>query len=211
MEKLIEELTMARIPAICDKCSTIFPSGFNIAKVGAQASLSNCKAGPCPRCGGDGTILDGVYKAIDNATTEAFVGKQSIDKLKQLLGVLELAKKKQWGREEVIANINKTTPAFAKIADRLPKSRTELYAFIVIIIMVINTLINSGKNILTKDELTRQTEVTINNYYETNSKNQSVTKPTLPVKDIPINKKRVGRNDPCPCGSGKKYKKCCGR
>jgi preprotein translocase subunit SecA len=23
--------------------------------------------------------------------------------------------------------------------------------------------------------------------------------------------KRVGRNDPCPCGSGKKYKKCCGR
>lgn len=24
-------------------------------------------------------------------------------------------------------------------------------------------------------------------------------------------KKKVGRNDPCPCGSGKKYKKCCGR
>ena len=24
-------------------------------------------------------------------------------------------------------------------------------------------------------------------------------------------KKKMGRNDPCPCGSGKKYKKCCGR
>ena len=23
--------------------------------------------------------------------------------------------------------------------------------------------------------------------------------------------KNIGRNDPCPCGSGKKYKKCCGR
>ena len=23
-------------------------------------------------------------------------------------------------------------------------------------------------------------------------------------------RKKVGRNDPCPCGSGKKYKKCCG-
>ena len=23
--------------------------------------------------------------------------------------------------------------------------------------------------------------------------------------------KKVGRNDPCPCGSGKKYKKCCGQ
>jgi SWIM/SEC-C metal-binding protein len=23
--------------------------------------------------------------------------------------------------------------------------------------------------------------------------------------------KKTGRNEPCPCGSGKKYKKCCGR
>jgi preprotein translocase subunit SecA len=22
---------------------------------------------------------------------------------------------------------------------------------------------------------------------------------------------KVGRNDPCPCGSGKKYKECCGK
>ena len=22
---------------------------------------------------------------------------------------------------------------------------------------------------------------------------------------------KIGRNDPCPCGSGKKYKQCCGR
>lgn len=26
-----------------------------------------------------------------------------------------------------------------------------------------------------------------------------------------IGKKKIGRNDPCPCGSGKKYKKCCGK
>ncbi|WP_243647126.1 SEC-C metal-binding domain-containing protein [Scopulibacillus darangshiensis] len=26
-----------------------------------------------------------------------------------------------------------------------------------------------------------------------------------------VNRKKVGRNTPCPCGSGKKYKKCCGR
>ena len=32
------------------------------------------------------------------------------------------------------------------------------------------------------------------------------------VKKAPIRKdKKVGRNDPCPCGSGKKYKNCCGR
>lgn len=26
-----------------------------------------------------------------------------------------------------------------------------------------------------------------------------------------VSTKTVGRNDPCPCGSGKKYKKCCGK
>jgi preprotein translocase subunit SecA len=31
-----------------------------------------------------------------------------------------------------------------------------------------------------------------------------------PVKKKPVTVKKVGRNDPCPCGSGKKYKKCCG-
>ncbi len=31
------------------------------------------------------------------------------------------------------------------------------------------------------------------------------------VKTIKLEKPKVGRNDPCPCGSGKKYKKCCGQ
>ena len=30
-------------------------------------------------------------------------------------------------------------------------------------------------------------------------------------KPIVREEPKIGRNDPCPCGSGKKYKKCCGR
>jgi preprotein translocase subunit SecA len=26
-----------------------------------------------------------------------------------------------------------------------------------------------------------------------------------------VNKNKIGRNEPCPCGSGKKYKQCCGK
>ncbi len=33
----------------------------------------------------------------------------------------------------------------------------------------------------------------------------------MPTRREPVRKgQKVGRNDPCPCGSGKKYKKCCG-
>ena len=33
-----------------------------------------------------------------------------------------------------------------------------------------------------------------------------------PAKKKPVKRadKKIGRNAPCPCGSGKKYKKCCG-
>lgn len=36
----------------------------------------------------------------------------------------------------------------------------------------------------------------------------SLIKSQLPVKNQGI---KTGRNDPCPCGSGKKYKNCCGK
>ena len=32
-----------------------------------------------------------------------------------------------------------------------------------------------------------------------------------PAKQKPKRVKKIGRNDPCPCGSGKKYKQCCGK
>ncbi len=45
-------------------------------------------------------------------------------------------------------------------------------------------------------------------------KREQVMKPSEPGSDAAVEprkvKDKVGRNDPCPCGSGKKYKKCCG-
>lgn len=35
--------------------------------------------------------------------------------------------------------------------------------------------------------------------------------PMKHINNTPVRSEKVGRNDPCPCGSGKKYKKCCGR
>jgi len=32
----------------------------------------------------------------------------------------------------------------------------------------------------------------------------------IPTSSFSAAKEKVGRNEPCPCGSGKKYKKCCG-
>ena len=36
------------------------------------------------------------------------------------------------------------------------------------------------------------------------------SKGEAPKKPVVRKSKKIGRNEPCPCGSGKKYKKCCG-
>ena len=46
--------------------------------------------------------------------------------------------------------------------------------------------------------------LTDNSQLVTNSA-EGAAKPTVKSN------KEVGRNDPCPCGSGKKYKNCCGK
>ena len=38
----------------------------------------------------------------------------------------------------------------------------------------------------------------------------TVRKKTAKINNTVVKNEKVGRNDPCPCGSGKKYKKCCG-
>ncbi len=43
--------------------------------------------------------------------------------------------------------------------------------------------------------------------YAGRSNNAESTEPAVPY----VASSKVGRNDPCPCGSGKKFKKCCGK
>ena len=40
---------------------------------------------------------------------------------------------------------------------------------------------------------------------------QGVQRASNKPKTVVNSAAKTGRNDPCPCGSGKKYKNCCGR
>ena len=53
-------------------------------------------------------------------------------------------------------------------------------------------------------EIEKQSEKAIESSGKTE---ESKDKKKEPIR----NENKVGRNDPCPCGSGKKYKNCCGR
>ena len=44
----------------------------------------------------------------------------------------------------------------------------------------------------------------------TSEKRQQIRKEYNKTRTV-VNENKIGRNDACPCGSGKKYKKCCGK
>jgi preprotein translocase subunit SecA len=62
--------------------------------------------------------------------------------------------------------------------------------------------------------LANNTRIWENNGYTPNEIFEKYEKPNLrplPTESFSgvVKSKKIGRNDPCPCGSGKKYKKCC--
>ncbi len=60
-------------------------------------------------------------------------------------------------------------------------------------------------------EMPSPEESQLNKSFREMHTNQGPGEVEKPVKKPVVKEKEVGRNDPCPCGSGKKYKKCCGR
>ena len=52
------------------------------------------------------------------------------------------------------------------------------------------------------------TQIDTSRQISTVSTNRPAPAPRLPI--TPITSTKVGRNEPCPCGSGLKYKRCCG-
>ena len=65
--------------------------------------------------------------------------------------------------------------------------------------MMLTARINREGSAPKREQVAKPTET---NYSEMTDEGASKT-----VRKGP----KIGRNDPCPCGSGKKYKKCCGR
>jgi tetratricopeptide (TPR) repeat protein len=71
-----------------------------------------------------------------------------------------------------------------------------------------------------KDEIDQQIASLIKDYEKTDSPllNEGAINDLLysspelnSSKEFQRRRRKIGRNEPCPCGSGKKYKKCCGR
>ncbi len=188
------------LPAICDNCGAVFPSG-----VAVSGTVIGCKSGPCPACGGMGSIPNGTYQIAGNVIRLLAGSQKTINQLRGLAAVVTEARKITKEPNSALEKIKREAPELSSIADVLPKTRNELYGFLTVILMIIGSIIAAGAlfkdQAPTDDQVQRLIDKSIERAFKENPK---IEKPQ-PYRSEP----KTGRNDPCPCGSGKKYKRCC--
>jgi hypothetical protein len=202
---------MPNVFAVCDTCGTFFPA--YIVEFGDAPEIELIEAtvtvGPdlhvpenCPKCGGTGHMVAGVYNVVGD-TLELLQGpERTVSELERLAQILREARQRNASAEEVKETIQQEVPNLSRLADLLPRTRGELYAFLALVLtaiqLIIGTVSAQGVNIQDVDvDINQLVGITV-------EQQQPTTQPRS--QDIP----KVGRNEPCPCGSGKKYKKCHG-
>jgi hypothetical protein len=72
------------------------------------------------------------------------------------------------------------------------------------------SLYNAMTSIPIDEEFEKRRQVTYAKFEEELNR-QSVSPQLNVLTLLPLRTRKIGRNETCPCGSGKKYKKCCGR
>ncbi|WP_405199144.1 SEC-C metal-binding domain-containing protein [Christiangramia sp. LLG6405-1] len=169
----------------------------------AQIEFQNTRVGPCPNCGSQGLVPDGIYKYFDHAISFVKGPRASLEKLLALKGLLENYVNNPTTKEEVVKEVEKISPEYAETIQKTPETFdyskwiNTILAILTAAILVQQTYFK-GNDDQIKDkiieQLLKQNEKLIDQ------------KTITPVNAI---KKKVGRNEPCPCGSQLKYKKCC--
>lgn len=188
---------MPSVPAFCDTCGTVFNSGIFVEN-STNISFAGNSSGPCPSCGGMGHIPDGVFNFIGNTIEILSAPERTIRELTNLAKILQEAKANSETREQVVSRIEKELPSLSGLTKLLPENKSELYGFIALVLAAAQLFSQAPP---------AQNSTTIN---VTQVIQQVITEPSV-VKASPAHpKKKVGRNETCTCGSGLKYKKCCG-
>ncbi|MCG9699555.1 SEC-C domain-containing protein [Vibrio natriegens] len=200
---------MPMIPAFCDNCGTPFSSGIFVENC-LHITMTGNRAGPCPKCGGMGSVPDGVFSVIGNAIEILNAPSRSLEQLRRYAQVLDEAKEKRLSREEVKQKIDDEVPEFSSVSQFLPKSRSELYAFLALIVSVLAYV----TPLMMSDDGMSEGEVEnlINNSVQQMLMQQEIERLRRENKELEnFEFSNPSRNSNCPCGSTKKYKNCCGQ
>lgn len=189
-----------QVAAFCDTCGAVFPSGA-VAEDSGSIALAGTPAGPCPVCARMGHIPDGISEFVAN-TIEILSSPQLAEEELRVLGeILTEACGKREDPDQIIEKVGELAPELSGIGDLVGNTGADLYSFLVLTVTAIALQLQARRRGDAPTEVTVQ-QVIEHLFNETNKLASRTDWQPRP---------QVGRNQQCPCGSGKRYKRCCGR
>ncbi|MBT2660588.1 SEC-C metal-binding domain-containing protein [Bacillus sp. ISL-45] len=213
---------MPVMPAVCDYCGTIFSSGVFLENT--MGTFKGNKAGPCPKCGKMGHIPDGVFNFVENAIQILNAPERTVLELRKFTRILEDVSEQRIPQEELQNEVEQEVPELSPILDLLPKTREEkredykwAIEMLLQVLFALLAFFSSASEENAQGAQKIEVNQVINQIYVNNQPAATLNAPTPTtaikddrVKQIPIKSEKIGRNSPCLCGSGVKYKKCHG-
>jgi hypothetical protein len=202
------------IPVICDDCGRIWITEQLVGVTGggsANVQLQNVGVSPCPYCGGTGHVPDGMYRLQENAAE--YLGALKPAELRALLHVVSEAQAQNLNAEQVAERIEEEVPAAAEVGGLLKMDASALrdwLAILLALLSIILPLVEHQQQPLTQEQ-TRQAFVQALEEVQAKQQPPKPSPPTSSQRTIRREGPKLGRNDPCHCGSGKKFKHCHGR
>jgi hypothetical protein len=180
---------------------------------GATISFEGCLAGPCPSCGGMGSIANGTYQFLGDALRMIASGGRSAAQINQLQSILREAQQQRPEPQSVVDRIETEAPEMGALAALInqylvPKNAGEFWQFIGVLLTALPMLLMlfSQKQDLDEKQVNAIVEKTVASTLEKTRPAKALQTSVIPSQKA---KKKVGRNESCPCRSGKKYKMCC--
>ena len=205
---------MQQMPAACGHCGYLYPSGYysDPGGTGIRVSAATLEVAtvtiPCPMCGRNrGNVLAREYRLIEDTAALLQGPEHSEEERKSLAALLREAREHDEPADEMKNRADKQAPELSALVDKLldekPESMKDV-TWSTLLLSTVDGLAPTGENGSTEELV--PSEVIYNSLNQYNI----TTVQAPPTADEQQAVHKVGRNDPCPCGSGKKYKKCHG-
>ena len=197
---------MTSFVAFCEnpECGSVFEASNLFGGPGsATIHMTNTRVGPCPVCGSSGLIPDGIYQYANQAVSLLTGPETSIHVLRQVHEILKRAKTKSEDKKSVLKEVEAVSPQAAQALQQAPETSNYLN-WIAVLIALVALAIQVHTSYFKGDDVEKQFR---DHLLEENKELRERNKSAIPYKR---EQPKIQRNDPCPCGSGKKYKKCCG-
>jgi hypothetical protein len=194
---------MNTLPAICEHCGTIFFSNAIAVGEGARVTSQGNTVGPCPGCGHRfARIPDGTYETVRGTLRMLLRDPASAQSLKGLARILQSAWDVQADQAVVADRIEAEAPESADFAQSLRTLNSLDWRWWLLFLLTFIQTLASVEVIGPKPETISDQQI------ERIMRQVLQEQPTATTTSAGTAKAKPGRNDPCPCGSGKKYKRC---